>query len=295
MIVLLFGGNGWIGNQIINLLKQKSIQYFVSDCKIRHYTDALEEIKKYNPTHIICLIGRTHGTYNGIYYKTIDYLEQKGKLVENVRDNLFVPVILANICRQKEIHLTYFGTGCIFKFDETHTPYDGNGFTEEDYPNFTDSSYSTVKGYTDELMHMYEDSALNLRIRMPISSEINGRNFITKIVNYEKICSVPNSMTVLDELLPIMLDMMHKGTTGTVNMTNPELITHNEILEMYRDIVDPTFKWTNFSIEEQSKILAAGRSNNYLDSTKLKLMYPELKNIKDSVRETLIKMAEGKK
>jgi len=35
------------------------------------------------------LIGRTHGTYEGQYIGTIDYLEKPGKLVENVRDNLF--------------------------------------------------------------------------------------------------------------------------------------------------------------------------------------------------------------
>ena len=33
--------------------------------------------------------------------------------------------------------------------------------------------------------------------------------------------------------------------------------------------IDPSFSYTNFSLEEQSKILAAGRSNNELDSSKL--------------------------
>ena len=46
-----------------------------------------------------------------------------------------------------------------------------------------------------ELMHLMEDTVLNLRIRIPIDSE-HPRNFITKIVNYEKICNCPNSMTV---------------------------------------------------------------------------------------------------
>ena len=42
-------------------------------------------------------------------------------------------------------------------------------------------------------------NVLNLRIRMPITGEPNARNFITKITNYEKICSIKNSMTVLPE------------------------------------------------------------------------------------------------
>ena len=45
-------------------------------------------------------------------------------------------------------------------------------------------------------------------------------------------------MTVLPELLPIALDMMLKLETGTINLTNPGLISHNEILEMYKEIVD---------------------------------------------------------
>ena len=81
---------------------------------------------------------------------------------------------------------------------------------------------------------------------MPITGEENSRNFITKITNYEYICSIPNSMTVLPELLPLVLDMMKNKTVGTINLTNPGLISHNEILEMYKEIVDPEFTWKNF-------------------------------------------------
>jgi hypothetical protein len=99
-------------------------------------------------------------------------------------------------------------------------------------------------------------------------------------------------MTVLPELLPLVLDMANKKLTGTINLTNPGLITHNEILEMYREIIDNDFKWENFTIEEQTEILDAGRSNNYLDTTRLEKLYPNVKNIKDSVREILFKIKE---
>ena len=124
---------------------------------------------------------------------------------------------------------------------------------------------------------------------MPITDKINSRNFITKITNYQKICSIPNSMTVLPDLLPIVLDMMKKNTTGTINLTNPGLISHNEILLMYKELVDKNFEWKNFTIEEQNKILDSKRSNNYLDTTKLEKLYPEVKNIKDSLRDILKK------
>ena len=137
-------------------------------------------------------------------------------------------------------------------------------------------------------MHLYNDSVLNLRIRMPITGIKNSRNFITKITTYQKVCSVPNSMSVLPELLPLVVDMMKTKLTGTINLTNPGLISHNEILEMYKEIVDPHFTWNNFSQEEQRKILAADRSNNFLDTSKLQQLYPNILNIKDAVRKCLL-------
>jgi hypothetical protein len=170
---------------------------------------------------------------------------------------------------------------------------EGTGFTETDKPNFFGSSYSIVKGYTDRLMHdLYKNDVLNIRIRMPITSEVNPRNFITKIVNYKKICSIPNSMSVLDNLLPEIVNYALNNKTGTINFTNPGLISHNEILEMYKEIVDPNFTWENFSMDEQNTILASKRSNNCLDTTTVELN-DNVKPIKEAVREILIKMKEN--
>ena len=133
-------------------------------------------------------------------------------------------------------------------------------------------------------------NVLNVRIRMPITGDLNGRNFITKIITYKKVCSIKNSMTVLPELLPLLIDMAKNKTIGTINLTNPGLISHNEILQMYKEIVNPDFNWENFTIQEQDEILAAGRSNNYLDTTRLESLYPNVKNIREAVRECLEKM-----
>uniref|UniRef100_A0A6C0DI37 NAD-dependent epimerase/dehydratase domain-containing protein n=1 Tax=viral metagenome TaxID=1070528 RepID=A0A6C0DI37_9ZZZZ len=297
--ILIFGANGWIGSKVVKLLKELSLYVYLSNSR----ADDIESIKAeldslswshINITHIMSFIGRTHGTYENQKISTIDYLEKPGKLVENVRDNLFAPISLAMLCKERNIHFTYLGTGCIFDFDDQH-PFgeEVNGFTEESKPNFFGSSYSIVKGFTDQLMHNFENSALNVRIRMPITDEVNERNFITKITNYQKICSIPNSMSVLNELLPVMIDLALKNETGTINLTNPGLVSHNEILEMYRDIVVPNFKWENFDIQEQNQILLSKRSNNYLDTNKLQEKYPSVKNIKDSVREILFKMREN--
>ena len=297
MKVLVYGSKGWIGSQFLEILKNNHIDFAEGQSRTDNEVTLTDEITQHTPTHVVSFIGRTHGKIDNKIYTTIDYLEQEGKLVENMRDNLFSPLLLANICNKHNIHYTYLGTGCIFKFDETH-PFgkEEDGFTEDSLPNFFGSSYSIVKGFTDRLMHLYEDQVLNLRIRMPITGNKNPRNFITKIVNYEKVCSVPNSMTVLPELLPYVLDMMKNKVTGTINLTNPGLISHNEILQMYKEIVDPKFSWKNFTQEEQRKILAADRSNNFLETTKLETLYshlqplslPKIKNIRESVRNCLV-------
>lgn len=290
MKILIYGGNGWIGTQFKELLKNNRIEFAESNIKVDIENKELleEEILNSKPTHLISFIGRTHGKIGDKYYSTIDYLEQEEKLSENIRDNLTGPILLADIADYFDIHYTYFGTGCIFSYKESNIEdYEKcYKFTEEDLPNFFGSSYSIVKGYTDRMMHNY-NNVLNIRIRMPITNIDEPRNFITKITNYSKICSIPNSMTVLPELLPYLLRLMDMRYTGTLNFTNPGVISHNEMLQMYKELVDPNFTWKNFSIEDQNKILASKRSNNYLDTKKLETIFPDIKNIKDSVREIL--------
>lgn len=291
MNLLVYGHKGWIGTQFIELLKKNNEKYTLGQARVDDTPELIKELDKVIPTHVISFIGRTHGTIGEKEYTTIDYLEQPGKLVENIKDNLFSPISLAIACQERKIHYTYLGTGCIFTYkdmqhmDMQHMDNDNKGFTEEDSPNFFGSGYSIVKGFTDRLMHQLASNVLNLRIRMPIVAEDCPRNFITKITNYKKICSVPNSMSVLPELLPIALKMLKSGKVGTVNLTNPGVISHNEILEMYKEYVEPTFEWENFTVEEQRKILACDRSNNLLDTTILQSFAPEIRPIKEAVRE----------
>lgn len=289
MKVLVLGHNGWIGSIMTKLLDKQNIHYITTDIRPEQKKEFEVFIMLEHPTHVMSFIGRTHGSIRGKVYTTIDYLEQNGKIKENVRDNLFAPLVVALLCTKYDIHYTYLGTGCIFSFDDYH-PFgkEINGFEENDVPNFFGSSYSVVKGYTDEIMHLLQKNVLNVRIRMPITSKDEPRNFISKILKYKHVCSVPNSMTVLDELLPYVLDMaLNKNLTGTINLTNPGLISHNEILEMYKEFVDPTFEWNNFSREDQMKILDADRSNNYLDTNRLQSLYPNLKTIRESVLDVL--------
>jgi dTDP-glucose 4,6-dehydratase len=147
-----------------------------------------------------------------------------------------------------------------------------------------------VKGLTDKIMQERNcicENVLNLRIRMPIINRDNPRNFITKIAGYSRVCSLPNSMTVLDEFLPYALVLMRCRYTGTLNFVNPGVISHNEILEMYQRHVNPGFEWTNFTVAEQNELLASKRSNNYLDNTKLLSIFPKARSIHDAMEHCM--------
>jgi dTDP-4-dehydrorhamnose reductase len=281
--LLIFGSKGWIGNQFVDYLKSNdtNIDFLETDVRADNEEEVEKVILNYNPTNIISFIGRTYG--NGI--NSIDYLEQKGMLKYNVRDNLFAPMVLASVSNKYNIHYIYLGTGCIFN---QNNPLD-KSYKEEDKADFFGSSYSTVKGFTDRLMRMYPNT-LNLRIRMPIVDYKHPRNFITKITEYYKITSMPNSMTILKDFYPIMVDLIKRKEVGTLNLVNPNVITHNEILEMYKEIVDPTFKWENFTIEEQNQVLKSERSNNQMDTAKLISLYPTVPDIKTGVRNCLLEM-----
>ena len=93
-------------------------------------------------------------------------------------------------------------------------------------------------------------------------------------------------MTVLNDIIPLSVDMMKDKLIGTYNMCNPGTISHNEILTMYKEIVDGSFTWKNFTEDEQSEVLLSGRSNNGLCDKKL-TSYKKIPDIHTSVRTIL--------
>lgn len=49
-------------------------------------------------------------------------------------------------------------------------------------------------------------------------------------------------------------------------------LTSVQILELYKQYIDPEFTWSNFTIEEQAKVIVAPRSNNLLDTERVCLL-----------------------
>jgi 3,5-epimerase/4-reductase len=239
--------------------KEKGVEVFRANSRIQNREAVAAELDEIKPTHVLNAAGIT-GRPN------IDWCETNKP--ETIRTNVIGTLNLADLCLERNIHCTVYATGCIFVYDEKHPEGSGIGFNEEDTPNFDGSFYSQTKGYMEPMLKEYPN-CLILRVRMPISDDLIHRSFVTKIVKYERVVNIPNSMTILTEMLPASLAMAKKGLTGVYNFTNPGVISHNQVLDLYKKYIDPTYTYKNFTVEEQAKVIAAPRSNNELDTTKL--------------------------
>ena len=270
---LIYGRTGWIGGMLGRLLEEANHTFFYGSARLYDRQAIEEDITRCQPTHILNAAGIT-GRPN------VDWCESHKR--EVVQTNVLGTLNLIDIAHSKGVHITNFATGCIYSYDDEHSV-GGSGFTETDEPNFRGSYYSNTKAMVEELIHQY-DNVLQLRLRMPIDDNLlNPRNFIHKIAKYDRVVNIPNSMTVLNELVPLAIEGALRQLTGIYNFTNPGVISHNEVLQLYKEYCDPDFVWNNFSLEEQSKILAAPRSNNMLDTTKLEVTFPGVLDIRSSL------------
>jgi nucleoside-diphosphate-sugar epimerase len=260
MKIYIIGHKGWIGNLFMKEFEKQGHEVIYSNYRAESNEIKTDIITK-QATHILYCAGRTSGGS----CNTIDYLEDPTTFKENINDNLYGPLTIALFAQEKAVHFTYIGTGCIYTYDETHTPENLQGFKETDLPNFFGSNYSIVKGFTDRLLQ--QTNALSLRIRMPITKADHPRNFMTKLTKYTKIHSIMNSMTDLDVMIPIAINMMENMETGTYNFTNIDT-THNALLETYKKDVDENHTWE--LVDENGLNIQAKRSNTILDTDKLK-------------------------
>ena len=260
---LIYGHTGWIGSQLKNLLTSDGKRVICGTSRIENRESVLMELETHKPTVVFNCAGIT-GRPN------VDWCEDHK--IETVRTNVIGTLNLADCCNVRGIHLTNFATGCIFDYDDTHLPNSNNGFTEEDTPNYHGSWYSHTKAITEDLLKQYPN-VLTLRMRLPLALDNGPRDLLSKLIKFKKVINIPNSITVLPTLLPIAIELSERREVGILNFTNPGVITHGEILDMYKEYVDNTHVYETFTIDEQSKLLKTSRCNCELDTTKLETLF----------------------
>jgi len=275
MFVYIIGHKGWIGGLFMKELEKCGHEIGFSDYRAES-DEIKQDILDKKCSHVLYCAGRTSGGE----FKTIDYLQDPSTFKENINDNLYGPLAIAMFCDRNNIHFTYIGTGCIYTYDEDHTIENRKGFKETDKPNFFGSNYSIVKGYTDMLLQ--GTNALSLRIRMPMTKEEHPKSFITKLMSYKNINSVLNSMTELDVMIPVAVEMMQYWEKGTYNFTNLD-ITHDELL---RKNAPSEHTWE--LVDGDKLDIKAKRSNTLLDTGKLKEYLMINSMVKNSIKNILM-------
>jgi len=255
---LIWGGEGWVAGHLKSLLESQGKKVSTTTVRMQNREAVIAELQRVKPTHVLNCAGCT-GRPN------VDWCEDHKE--DTIRSNVIGTLNLADCCFLENIHCTVFATGCIYTYDEKH-PIGGPGYLETDPANFNGSFYSETKAHVEEVMKYYPN-VLILRLRMPVSDDLHSRNFVTKISKYERVVDVPNSNTILHDLLPASILLAEHNEKGIYNFTNPGAISHNEVLTLFKQYVRPDFTWKNFTLDEQSKVIKAGRSNCKLDTTKL--------------------------
>jgi dTDP-4-dehydrorhamnose reductase len=277
---ILIYGKGYLGEHFLKFLNEQGENAVFGNADIGKLEQVQADLAEHSPDVVLNCAGRT-GRPN------VDWCETHQ--AETIYGNVTGPLVLLQACVEAGMthesgpRLVHLGSGCVYDGDN-----DGKGFTEDDEPNFDGSFYSRTKAWSERMLS--EFPVLQLRLRMPIDANAGERNFISKILKYEKVINVPNSMTVIEDFLPASYELMKQNKTGIYNMTNPGQIDHKTILDLYKKIVDPNFTYELMSVEEMYKNYAsAGRSNCLLNSDKLKNEGIHMRPVEEAIADCIEK------
>lgn len=270
--VLIFG-NGWLGNRLA-----KRLGGTIDETDITDRWSTVEVLEEERPTVVINAAGKT-GRPN------VDSCEDEPALTLAV--NVGGPIILAQECIARKIFMVHLGSGCIYTGAGPGMIADGGGYREDDSPTFAGSLYSRSKATAEQALRNLR--VLQVRLRMPFDGTPHPRNLITKITKYEKVISVLNSLTCVDDFLEATAQLIATREVGVWNIVNPGPLTHPEILDLYREIVDPDFRYEVMPLEELSQKVKTGRSNCVLSVHKLENSAGiKLRTAKEALRYALL-------
>jgi UDP-glucose 4,6-dehydratase len=265
-MILILGKNGYVSKRFQDFFNYKNIDYKVVSLKENSSSlfikKILEEVK---PKFVINCMG-----YTGV--PNIDSCE------EHKEECLYVNVILAEIlaeeCSKQNIPLGMISSGCIYQNDYNEI---SKTYSEKDVPNFSFlykncSWYSGCKALGESLVKKSWDKSYIWRLRMPFNHLDSNKNYLTKILQYEKAWSCSNSISNLDEFIRACYQCINtKAPYGIYNIVNHGSISAKTIHELAKKYNMGKESYYYFSsLEEFNKIIKSPRSNCILDTSKIK-------------------------
>ena len=287
MIVL--GSTGYVGSKFVNYFHALGHEVMgVSRNEVDYANpETLRSwLKSRNPRFVINSAGYT-GKPN------VDACELAK--AECLSGNAVLPGIIREVCEDLNIPWGHVSSGCIFSGRRQ----DGNGWAEEDEPNFSFRSppcsfYSGTKALGEEVLEGAENCYI-WRLRIPFNEERSPRNYLQKLLNYDSLLEAENSVSHLVEFVQKCVECFEKEVEpGIYNMTNPGSVTTQQVTESMREegVTDKQFKF--FEDEEQfmSKAAKTPRSNCVLDTTKAEKAGIGMRPVEEAMRESMQKMVK---
>jgi len=262
---LIYGSTGYLGSNILKYVIEAKKSFALAKSRIQNYDYVEREMMFYKPKYVICAAGLS-GVPN------IDWC--LSHRTETIRTNVIGHLNVMDICHRFKIHCTMFGTAIQYKYNDMSDINNFEGFTEEDVPNNTKHFYTELKGFVEDFTKYY--NVLNLRVIYPISSDLHEKSLTKKLLKYGKVHNIPQSLTIIDDLFPKIIDMAEKNITGTYNFTNPGTICYNDLLSEYKKQVDSSVTW---EVTNENT-----RSANKLDVSKLLKLYPDIQESSKSIK-----------
>lgn len=275
MRALIFGSRGFMGRRFLTLYLDATAPS--TDIADARGVGAILDAE--NPDVVINAAGKT-GRPN------VDWCEEHR--IETLHGNVTGPIALAEECAKRGIYLVHLSSGCIYEGDNR-----GRGFSEEDLPNFSGSFYARTKAWSDQILkelaepHDKRGGILILRLRMPFDASADERNLIVKLAKYPRVLDVQNSLTCIPDFLAAAKTLIERRRTGIYNVVNEGTISPFEIMETYRELVDPSHRFERLTLGELPGVVRAGRSNCVLATRKLAEEGLTLRPVQEAVQESL--------
>ena len=274
-MVLLLGASGYIGEQFVTELRNKNVGFLPLSRSNYDYTrlDILTDlIKENNPRFLINCAGYT-GKPN------VDACEENHW--DTFEGNVILPRTIATACKKFDLPWGHVSSGCIYdgnKSGETNLDnLNSPGFTELDEPNlgflkYNCSYYSGTKVLGEENIREIGGDCYVWRLRMPFDKHDNPRNYLTKLIKYEKLLDAVNSITHREDFARCCVETwLNKCPFGIYNIVNTKPITTRVVRNKIEKFLNLDKKASYFLDEKQfySTAAKARRSNCVLSNQKL--------------------------
>lgn len=270
MKIVLLGKTGYVGGWIHRSFAEMGHEVQTITVDVTDLAAVRKALKGIHDGVVINATGKT-GKPN------VDWCEDHR--LETAAVNITGAINVCQTAAEQGNYVLQVGSGCIFTHPDTNPRMNANDtnssglyfFKEEDEPNFFGSFYSQTKAVVEGALKEIPGVCI-LRIRMPLQGSKSPKNLLNKLLNYDQILSVPNSVTVMEDFMPFIERVIEARPEGPLNAVNPGVYEHRDLLELYREMIEPERTFSYIGLEEFAGLVKAERSNCVLSTEKTEAM-----------------------